>query len=136
MIRQFIVSQEAGKPNLTGLLLLAGDLEEADVLKLGERLARLNEPAKGLVNGVRWKYVPTDHPTPGLEYITVQVPSVDPAYRVAVVCQDSASEILAALGPELAADFRLIERQCDRVPRWLWPLVAIVGLGIIIAGVR
>jgi hypothetical protein len=79
MIRQFFVEQGEGKPYLTGILLLGGDIEEADVLKLGERLARLNEPARGTVDGIRWKYVPTDHPTPGLEYITVVVPHGTPA---------------------------------------------------------
>ena len=79
MIRQIVVEQGDGKPDLVGLLLTSRDLPEAESAKLGERLARL-EPARtcdslrGNYKGIRWRWVATDHVTQGLEFHTIVVP--------------------------------------------------------------
>lgn len=89
MIRQIVVEQEDGKPDLVGLLLTSRDLPETESVKLGERLARMeqvrsSESLRGQYKGIRWKWVPVDHVTPGLEFHTIVVPRGTPPVEIGV----------------------------------------------------
>jgi hypothetical protein len=119
MIRQIVVEQEDGKPDLVGLLLTSRDLSESESAKLGERLARLEnvrpyDSLRGQYKGIRWKWVPTDRVTSGLEFQTITVPrgTVAGAPRAVTYGHIRDLELLAAADKALApATFRDWQRK-------------------------
>lgn len=140
MIRQIVVEQEDGKPDLVGLLLTSRDLPQAEAVKLGERLARMeqvrnSDSLRGQYKGIRWKWVPVDHVTPGLEFHTIVVPRGTLAGASRAVTSRGIVEV-----DQFAVSKRLMQlvaedvaRPCDGFPAWLWVVAALVVLGVLVA---
>lgn len=73
MIRQIVLDDELTGKKSVGLLLTSGDLEDFEVARLGERLLRAGEAAKGHLGRVTYRFEVLGAEVPGLELQTAHI---------------------------------------------------------------